>query len=44
MFQIEVADKIKHTFYVEKKIILANRAVYSIMYNNMLEPWRPQII
>jgi len=28
----------------KKNFILENRSVYSIMYNNMLEPGKPQTI
>jgi len=42
--QTEVAKKIKTYSLCSKKFILENLSVYSIMYNNTLEPGMSQII
>jgi hypothetical protein len=41
MFQIKVAEKIKNTHFMLKSV-LENRAVYEIMWKNIVEPDRPQ--
>jgi hypothetical protein len=42
MFQTEVVDKIK-TYILCSIIFSENRAVYGIMWENIVEPDRPQM-
>jgi hypothetical protein len=42
MFQTDMAEKIKHTIYVQKLFFFKNGGVYAIIWENMVEPDRPQ--
>jgi hypothetical protein len=41
MFQSEAVEKIRTLFYIQK-LFSENRAVYKIMWKNMVQPDRPQ--
>jgi hypothetical protein len=43
MFQIDVVEKIKNTRFIFGPFFLENRAVYDIMWRNVVEPGRPQM-
>jgi hypothetical protein len=43
MFQTKVVEKIKTHILCSLTLFFENRAVYQIMWKNMLEPDRPQM-
>jgi hypothetical protein len=43
VFRTKVVEKVKNTHFVFNNVFSENRAVYEIMWKNMVQPDRPQM-